>query len=92
MPKAYSEDLRWRAVWLSIVRNMDYAEIADTLFMCVKSVQRYIHLFHTTGSVEPEKPSGGFSPVLSEFEQLTVLQALIHSPTMYLHELQVQCI
>ena len=82
MPKAYSEDLRWRAVWLSIVWSMDLDEIARTLFMCVKSVHRYLHLFHTTGSVTPEKPSGGCPALLNELEELTLLQALIHFPTM----------
>ena len=90
MPKAYSEDLRWRAVWLSVVWNMDFNEIARTLFMCVKSVRRYLCLFHATGSVTPEKPSGGRLATLNEFQELTLLQALIHFPTMYLHELQVK--
>ena len=51
MPKSYSEDLRWRAVWLYIVRGMTFLEVADVLFMYVRSVQRYLHLFHSTGSV-----------------------------------------
>ena len=57
MPKAYSEDLRWRAVWLNIVRGMSYKDIATTLFMCEKSVQRYLALFHGTGSVTPQQSS-----------------------------------
>ena len=88
MPKGYSEDLRWRAVWLSIIRSMDCSEIAEILFMCKKSVKRYLDLFHRTGSVTAKKPSGGYMRTLDEFEQFTVLQALVHHPTMYLHELQ----
>ena len=42
MPKAYSEDLRWRAVWSSLVRGMSYSDIATVLFMSEKSVYRYI--------------------------------------------------
>ena len=41
MPKAYSEDLRWRAVWLHLIHRFSYAEIAEVLFMCKKSVMRY---------------------------------------------------
>ena len=88
MPKAYSDDLRWRAVWLSIVRSMNYGEIADVLFMSQKSVQRYLDLFHSTGSVSSRKPTGGHLRILNEFEQFTVLQSLIHHPSLYLHELQ----
>ena len=41
MPKSYSEDLRWRAVWLAVVRGLSVWEIASVLFMCEKSVHRY---------------------------------------------------
>ena len=58
MPKAYSEDLRWRSVWLNIVRGMTYTEIATVLFMSGKSVFRYLSQFYATGSVEPKEPTG----------------------------------
>ena len=58
MPKAYSEDLRWRAVWLNVAKGMTYKEIAEVLFMCEKSVYRYLSQFHATESVEPKEPSG----------------------------------
>ena len=85
MPKAYSEDLRWRAVWLNIVRGMSYKDIA---FICEKSVQRYLTLFHGTGSVTPQPPTGGPSKVLNELEEFTVMQSIIHKPTLYLQEVQ----
>ena len=75
MPKAYSEDLRWRAVWLSIVRGMSYSDIATVLFMSEKSVYRYISLFHATGTVEPKQPTGDCSKGLTDFESFTVLQS-----------------
>ena len=73
MPKAYSEDLRWRAVWLNLVKGMTYTEVAEVLFMCEKSVYRYLSQFHATGSVEPKEPSGDQTKGLSEFESFTVL-------------------
>ncbi len=39
--KAYSEDLKWRAVWLALVRGMNSTEIGHVLFMCEASVHRY---------------------------------------------------
>ena len=86
MPKSYSEDLRWRAIWLSIVRGMNVSEVAGVLFMCERSVQRYLALFHSTGSVAPKQRSGGPGKILTDFEEVCLLQALIHTPTAFLHE------
>ena len=77
MPKNYSEDLRWRAVWLAVVRGLSVWEIASVLFMCEKSCSaslRYLSLFHSTGSVVPKQhTAGGPSKILNDFEQFTVL-------------------
>ena len=88
MPKSYSEDLRWRAVWLAVVRGLSVREIASVLFMCEKLVHRYLSLFHSTGSIAPKQHTGGPSKTLNDFEQFTVLRTLIHHPTAYLHEVQ----
>ena len=90
MPKSYSEDLRWRAVWLSIVRGITPSEIAEVLFMSKRSIQRYLSLFHSTGSVAPRERRGGCGKILTELEQLTVIQSLIHTPSLFLHEIQSQ--
>ena len=88
MPNPYSVDLRWRAVWLAVIRGMNCAEIASTLFMSEKSVHRYISLFQTTGYVDPKKHASGPERILTDFEQCTVLQTLIHRPTSYIYEVQ----
>ncbi len=88
MPKSYSEDLRWRAVWLHVIQRKSCAEIGQLLYMCEKSVQRYISLFNATGSVSPKEHKNGPDRVLSEIEQLTLMQSVIHSPTMFLHKMQ----
>ena len=58
--------------------------------MCKKSVQRYIDLFNSTGSVAPAKHTNGPQRLLTEFEQLTVVQSVLHQPGIYLHEVQSQ--
>ena len=88
MLRSYSEDLRWRAVWLAIVRGMNVQQIASVLFICEKLVHRYLSLFHSTGSVAPKHHTGGPNKTMSNFEQFTVLQTLIHHPTAYLYEVQ----
>ena len=90
MPKPHSEDLRWRAVWLSVVRGMSASEISDLLFMSERSVQRYLYLFYSNGSVAPKDGNGGPAKLLTEFEQFTILQALIYNPSAFLHEIQSQ--
>ena len=69
MPASYSVDLRWRAVWLHLVIGNTRGEVADLLFMSKRSVDRYISLYQSTGSVEPKKQCHGPPCVLSDFEK-----------------------
>ena len=87
MPVPYSEDLRWRVVWLHITRGLSYKDISDLLFISEKSVPRFIQRYLNTNSVAPTVHKHGPHKHLTEFEQLTVLQALVVNPSMYLHEL-----
>ena len=51
-------------------------------------VYRYLALFHTTGCVAPKEHNSGPERMLSDFEQVTVLQTLLRRPTSYLYEVQ----
>ena len=84
----YSEDLRWRAVWLHILRGLSYKQVGELLYMSERSVRRYVELFYSTGDVKPCQHKQGPSQLLNELEQLTVLQSLINKPTIHLEELQ----
>ena len=89
MPKSYSEDLHWRAVWLHIAQGMSYHDISMLLYMSERSVQMYMEQFHT---VDPTIQKRGPDKILSDFEQFTILQTLIHKPTSYLHEVHDWCL
>ena len=68
---------------------MSYAEIADIiLFMSKQSVHRYVHLYQSTGDVDPMKQRHGPKQLLNDLEQITVLQSLIDRPGICLNELQ----
>ena len=67
---------------------MQHKDIAATLIMSEKSVQRYLALFQATGSVTFQPHTGGPHQILDDQEQFIVMQALIHNPTMYLYEVQ----
>ena len=56
--------------------------------MSERSVQRYLAIFHSTGSVDPKKPKTGPGELLTELEQLSILRYLIYSPTLHLLEVQ----
>ena len=59
MPRAYSEDLRWRAVWLHVVYGMSIAKIAEVLFMAERSIYRYLAIFNSSGTVDPKDYKSG---------------------------------
>ena len=90
MPTNYCTDLRWRAVWLHLIRKLSCAEIADLLFMSQRSVLRYVELYHSTGDVEPVKQRHGPEQLLSDSEERIILQFMIDRPGIYLAELQQQ--
>ena len=45
-------------------------------------------MYHATGSVAPKNQQHGPPRLLTEFEQVAMLQSLMIKPTMYLEELQ----
>ena len=83
MPKSYSEDLRWHTVWQCHLQNKSVGGIARDLYVSPRSVEHWVKLFDVTGNVSPRHRS---SHILNEFEELTVLQTLLTSPSTFLHE------
>ena len=75
--KAYSDDLRWRAVWLHIFSGLDNEEVRKLLYMSSRSVRRYTEKYYTTSTVRPANQRHGPPRILTYFEQLTVLQLLL---------------
>lgn len=55
MPRAYGEDLRWRAVWMTQVLGMKTEEVAIYLAISPRTIQRYISKFNAQGNVAPAK-------------------------------------
>ena len=82
----YSDDLRWRIVWLRIARDMEPREIAYLLCIGESTVCHYTQRFYENGSVSPTEYHHGPHKLLNEFEQVTVMQSLLNKPSMYLGE------
>ena len=66
--------------------------ISSALFVSRMSVDRFLQLYISTGTVQHKLQCHGPQPVLNEFEQLYLLESLIHNPTMYFQELQSELI
>ena len=80
LPLAYSEDLRWRVVWLYLYKEIAAADIAHFLYISERSVYRYVERFRTTGP----------ACILSEHEEFIIVNSVLSSPGIYLRELQQQ--
>jgi len=85
--KGYSEDLKWRIVWMYLYREMTYKQVAETMLVSEKSVQRYVHLFNVNGNVSEKQQRNGPSRKLSEIEELSIMQSLLRKPNLFLDEL-----
>ena len=88
MPKGYSEDLRWRIVWKYFLQSKSMKEISRELYVNTRTVERYIKQYNTTGNVSPKHQRHGPLPLMSEFEEITILEMLLNTPSMYLSEVQ----
>ena len=42
MPRPYSEDLRWRAIWMKEMLGFQVDEVAAALWMSPRTVERYV--------------------------------------------------
>ena len=65
MPRAYSQDLRWRAIWLTEILGFQMDEVSILLQMSTKTISRYVRKFRTLGhSYAPARGAryhGGFA-------------------------------
>ena len=92
MPLAYSNDLRWRIVWLYHYKEKSIEEIQELLFISSRSVRRYLTLFDETGDVSPVVQLHGPPRALDAFKKISLIQSLLNKPDMYLEELRQESI
>ena len=52
IPRAYSQDLRWRAIWLTEILGFDINEVSILLQMSRKTISRYLQIFERLGHVD----------------------------------------
>ena len=88
MPRAYSEDLRWRAIWLAEIVGLTVEEVSFYLKISVKTILRYVTKFQTAGNVQAEiigMPSGCIS--FHPHEEFVIMDLILQSPEKTIAEL-----
>ena len=88
MPKSYSTDLRWRVVWLHVFMKKSAQEVSQLLLVSTRTVQRYCQKFLSTGGFEPQQHRNGPRSILSDYDELTLVNLVLTRPGIYLYELQ----
>jgi len=88
MPKAYSEDLRLRALWLHFFLGYDTEETAGLLAMSVRSVERYLRKYVRMGEVIAKKTGRPVDLVgMHPREELVMMEAMLEHPEKTLAEI-----
>ena len=88
MARAYSEDLRWRAIWLAEIVGLTVKEVSFYLQISVKTILRYVTKFQTAGNVQAEiigRPSGCIS--FHPHEEFVIMDLILQSPEKTIAEL-----
>ena len=52
MPRPYSEDLRWRAIWMKEMLGFQVDEVAAALWMSPRTIERYVSKVLNSGDVK----------------------------------------
>ena len=87
--KAYSSDLKWRMVYQKYSLGLSNAEIARRLNVDRSTVSRAVQLFEETGTVcSIQGYHENICKKLSIHDELTIIEAIVNQPSLYLHELQ----
>lgn len=70
------------------IHGMTVEDIASTVLVSKRTVQRYVERFEQTGSVSRYVKKNGPDRLLSEFDEAVLVQVVLDKPGVYLNELQ----
>lgn len=86
--RAYSNDMRWRIVWLKLSEELSSRQIATRLCIGYGTVSRIIEMFRQTGDVEKRRNSSRpHIRVLTDYHEFFILGLLMDHPALQLEEL-----
>ena len=88
MPRPYSEDLRWRAIWMKEMLGFQVDEVAAALWMSPRTIERYVSKVLNFGDVKAGiigRPAN--SVAMHQHVEFLIMEAVLEHPEKTLSEL-----
>ena len=88
MPAPFSKDLRWRVIWMKEVLGYEVDEVATSLCLSLRTVQRYSRQFLNFGNISPEvigRPLNSVS--MHPHVEFLIMEAVLKHPEKTLAEI-----
>ena len=88
MPRPYSEDLRWRAIWMKEFLRFSVDEVAAALYISPKTILRYVSKCLKSGEVKAEtlrRPLNSF--LMHPHVEFVIMEAVLDHPEKTLSEI-----
>ena len=88
MSAPYSKDLRWRVIWMKDVLGYEVNEVAASLCLSPRTVERYRRQFLNFGDINPEvigRPSNSVS--MHPHVEFLIMEAVLKHPEKTLAEI-----
>ena len=73
---------------MHVFLKMSTQEVSRLMLVSTRTVQRYCHKFMATGDLEPQQHRNGPQRILTDFEELILVNLVLTRPGIYLYELQ----
>lgn len=88
MPAAYSQDLRWRAIWLTEIVGIDVEEVSFYLQISSATINRYIQKFRNLGNVSTAIIGRAYYCIsIHPHEELVIMELLLQYPDRTIAEM-----
>ena len=82
---AYSNDLRWRIVYMVEMQHKSYREAAENLAVDPSTVCRTVSLFSESGNDDKRKyPPNKGTAVLTDIDKMIIMETVIEKPEVYM--------
>ena len=88
MPRPYSEDLRWRAIWMKEILGYQVDEVAAALRMSPRTIERYVSKVLNFGEVKANvigRPTN--SVAMHPHVEFLIMEAVLEHPEKTLSEI-----
>ena len=87
MQRAYSQDLRWKAIWLTEILGFEIDEVSLLLQISTKTISRYVRKFRMLGHVDTAVIGRPYKCIAVHLhEELVILEVLIQHSEKTLSE------